>query len=282
MLIAGTALQHAQPLAKARQCLWKVDGRTNHVYFFGTIHFSNTNFFPLPKPIEDAYTQAQIVIFETDLYEDSSPEALSKTSEQGKYPEGDSLKNHLSKEVYARAQSYLLGEGGQGSELDSMKPFLAAYSIANHATKKFGFDMLKSVDRYIFTKAKEDKKQIIPFESYDSALRALTGLTEKGQEAMLEEMLSEAESRTIIPAVAAAWKNGDTNKIETFLLDGLRKNPELGRRILTDRNKNWTDGLEKIIMGGTNAFVAVGVGHLIGKDSLIDLLSKRGIKVTQM
>jgi uncharacterized protein YbaP (TraB family) len=280
-LTASAADGRSQSSVKARHCLWKVEGRTNQVYLFGTIHLSSTNFFPLHKEIEDAYAHSQIVMCETDVLELSNEE-LSKIFERGKYPAGDSLKNHVSKEVYAKVQSYLERAGAKGTQFDSLMPCMAAFGVVIDAAKGFGFDVSKSVDQYFFARAKDDKKQIVALESYDSTFSRLAGLSEKAQETLLQESLREAESTTIIPAIAAAWKNGDTNEVEKYLVEHLRKNPELGQKILRERNMNWIDKIEKVIEGGTNAFIAVGAGHLVGKESLIDLLSKRGFRVTQM
>ena len=45
--------------------------------------------------------------------------------------------------------------------------------------------------------------------------------------------------------------------------------------LLTQRNKNWVKQLN-VIMKSESVFVAVGAGHLVGKDGLINLLKKEG------
>src|SRR5688572_8192362 len=63
-VLAFVLLQHA-PILQAQQvakpqtkhCLWKVQDRTNAIHLLGSIHFLKKEFYPLPKPIEDAYAQ---------------------------------------------------------------------------------------------------------------------------------------------------------------------------------------------------------------------------------
>jgi uncharacterized protein YbaP (TraB family) len=61
------AQQAVKPVTK--HSLWKIEGRTNAMYLFGSIHFLKKDFYPLPQPIEDAYKQSQVVVLEVDLGE---------------------------------------------------------------------------------------------------------------------------------------------------------------------------------------------------------------------
>src|SRR5262245_43890391 len=104
---AGFLPAQEAPKAQTKHCLWKVQGQTNSVAIFGSIHFLKKGFYPLPKPIEDAYTQSQILVLETDLDEMEAPETQIKMLQAGKYPNGQTLKQNLSKETYDKLQSHL-------------------------------------------------------------------------------------------------------------------------------------------------------------------------------
>ena len=47
---------------------------------------------------------------------------------------------------------------------------------------------------------------------------------------------------------------------------------------MTDRNANWADWIDKRLDKPGIVFLGVGAGHLAGRDSVQDLLDKRGIK----
>ena len=53
--------------------------------------------------------------------------------------------------------------------------------------------------------------------------------------------------------------------------------PELTKLLLTDRNATWADWIDQRLDKPGVVFVGVGAGHLGGKDSVQDLLAKRGI-----
>ena len=55
----------------------------------------------------------------------------------------------------------------------------------------------------------------------------------------------------------------------------------LAKRLVTDRNRAWAPKIEELANSGTNAIVIVGTGHLIGTDGVVDLMRKRGFKITQ-
>ena len=54
------------------------------------------------------------------------------------------------------------------------------------------------------------------------------------------------------------------------------------RLLLTDRNARWAEWVEKRLEQPGTVFMAVGAGHLAGKDSVQDFLAKRNVKVKRI
>jgi uncharacterized protein YbaP (TraB family) len=52
--------------------------------------------------------------------------------------------------------------------------------------------------------------------------------------------------------------------------------------LFDDRNARMAERIESIARSGTPAFVAVGAGHLVGPDSVITLLRKKGLSIRQL
>jgi hypothetical protein len=75
----------------------------------------------------------------------------------------------------------------------------------------------------------------------------------------------------------AAWKRGDQT-VFVSMLDQLKTaSPDTYRMMFTERNERWADWIRaRMQMPGT-VFVAVGAGHLAGKDSLLVRLAERGL-----
>lgn len=276
---------HAQqsPKTQTKHCLWKVEGRTNAAYLFGSIHFLKKEFYPLAQPIEDAYKRSRVVVFEADLEEMQSPEAQLKMLQQGKYPEGQTLKQNVSKDTYAKLEAYLSESLGSAALFDGLKPWMVAVALLGMELQKLGFNPEQGVDKYFFDKAKQDQKQIVPLETIDFQLGLFAGLSKEEEDAMLKETLQEITSfKKILTEMTDAWKTGDTKKLDELILDAMRQFPQIHKKLLLDRNKEWSAKIEKLLAEGKNVFVVVGAAHLIGKDSVVDLLTKKGLKVPQM
>jgi uncharacterized protein len=276
---------HAQQALKTqtKHSLWKVQGASNSVYLFGSIHFLKKDFYPLPKPIEDAYKQADITVFEVDLEEMKSPEAQLKMVKEGKYPEGETIKQHLPKETYDKLHAHVAETMGVGSAFDSLKPWMVAVALLGIELQKLGFDPEHGVDQYFADRARKDKKQVVALETVDLQLALFTGLSKDEEDAMLKETLQEISNfKTIFTDVIEAWKNGDTKGLDKFIVESMREHPKIHKKLLIDRNKEWAGKLEKLLAGPKDVFVVVGAAHLVGKDSVVDLLSKKRFKVQQL
>ena len=66
-----------------------------------------------------------------------------------------------------------------------------------------------------------------------------------------------------------------------LLAEGFDQYPDLYRPLTTDRNRRWLGQVEQLLDDREDYLVIVGTLHLVGKDSLIDLLESKGHKVTQ-
>ena len=75
----------------------------------------------------------------------------------------------------------------------------------------------------------------------------------------------------------SAWKRGDQN-VFVRMLDQLRQgSPDTYRMMFTERNAHWADWIAARMRTPGTVFVAVGAGHLAGKDSVLVRLAEKGI-----
>ena len=78
-----------------------------------------------------------------------------------------------------------------------------------------------------------------------------------------------------------AWRTGDSDKLEKMLNEASREAPAVFKRLVTDRNQRWAPKIEEWSRGNQNVIVVVGAGHLVGSEGVVELLRKKGLKVTQ-
>ena len=80
-----------------------------------------------------------------------------------------------------------------------------------------------------------------------------------------------------------SWSQGDEDKLVSLFEEV--ENPALKKvfieQMLIKRNHKMADGVQAQLKLGKRVFVVVGTAHLVGKDNVLTLLQKHGVKVTK-
>ena len=288
LAIGGGMASGASAVSTNRHSLWKATGPHCSVYLLGSIHFLKPENYPLAEPIERAFTNAQIVAFETDIGVMEQPTAiLDKFMAKAMLPAGETLKDQLSAATYLALSNYVAGVGLPMEMFSSFKPGMAAMTVEATELQRLGFQADQGVDLHFYRLAVKQDKKVIPLETVDFQLDLITGFSKEEGEVMVKSTLDEIETtRKVIGDIIAAWQAGDASGTEKLLnaemLKATRQEaPALYRRLLTDRNRSWLPKIEELLAGNTNAIVIVGAGHLVGKEGLVGLLKKKGVKIVQ-
>ena len=64
-----------------------------------------------------------------------------------------------------------------------------------------------------------------------------------------------------------------------ILQEGFDEYPDLYRPLTVDRNRQWLPHIEQLLDDSEDYLVVVGALHLVGQESVIDLLERKGHKV---
>jgi hypothetical protein len=78
-----------------------------------------------------------------------------------------------------------------------------------------------------------------------------------------------------------AWQRGDTTWFETQLRQELGRDPALYQSVLAVRNRKWIPRIEALLNDDKDYLIIVGTGHLVGRDSVVELLKADGIAAIQ-
>jgi uncharacterized protein YbaP (TraB family) len=62
----------------------------------------------------------------------------------------------------------------------------------------------------------------------------------------------------------------------------LSGSPPLQQTLIRERNANWSRWIEQRLAKPGAVMIAVGAGHLAGKDSVLEMLRKDGYKVRRL
>ena len=265
----------------AESSVWKLDADNSSFYLAGSCHVLRTSDYPLPEEFESAYNDVDQVVFETDIDALISQEVQLLLMSKGMYTGGDTLEKKLSKESYAFLVKYCNDRSMSIELFQNFKPWMVTMTLLVLELEKNGITSADGLDMYFHNKAKKDGKQTGGLEDVYKHVELVSSFDEEFDESIIESFIQEAgELQVVIDGLIKSWMTGDEAGIDEFLAVNMRKEfPELYEKLLTDRNRNWIPRLEALINSGKRTLVIVGVGHLVGEESVISLLKSRGYKI---
>ncbi len=275
------AYSQPAPSAPAHNALWSLKGKSNTVYLLGSVHFLKPSD-QLPPAIDAAYLDAEKLVMEIDM-DDLDPLAAQQvTMELGLLPDGKTLESELGAEAYLRVASQARETGLDPALLNRFRPWLAAMTLVQLQLMKHGLDPAAGVEQRLTTRAATDGKEITGLETMEQQLGMLAGLPPQQQREFLMYSVEDAErAREEIDNLIAAWRAGDTPALARILAEGFEKYPDLYRPLTVDRNRKWIASIEELLDDTDDYLVVVGTLHLVGKDSVIELLEDKGHRIRQ-
>jgi uncharacterized protein YbaP (TraB family) len=260
-----------------------VHGKHNTVYLLGSIHVLRKSDYPLPPAVLHAYADAKSLVMEINLAEIDSAQVQSEMLSSATLPDGKTLPDVLGARRYSHATSLAHDVGVELSTFDQFAPWFAAEAISQLQLMQLGFQPEAGVEMYFLDKAQADGKRIAGLETAHDQIALFESLSLDAQADYLVSSLEQAHdlSREVGDMVRA-WQRGDTTWFAAEMATEFGKDPALYQSLLGARNRKWIPKIEALLDDDKNYLVIVGTGHLVGRDSVIDLLQKDGIGATQL
>jgi uncharacterized protein YbaP (TraB family) len=277
------ALTPVTVVAKDRHILWAVAGRHNTVYLLGSIHVLRAEDASLPPVATAAYDDAERLVMEIDLDDDAGdPLAMAATMRRmALLPEGRTLRDVLGAD-YAKIAAHAQRSGLDLAALDAFAPWFVTVTLLQLDLASRGYSAEFGVEQTIAREAAADRKPIQGLETPQQQFAILAGLPLALQKRFLMMTLEDTEQLDAeLRDMLAAWKAGDTEKLARVLGDEFDDFPELYRPLTEDRNRAWVQQLVDLLDDDDDYLVVVGALHLVGPNSVVDLLRQRGFNVTQ-
>jgi uncharacterized protein YbaP (TraB family) len=252
------------------------------MYLAGSLHLLTSEYYPLAPAFDEAFAHSDLLVEELDMAEMLAPDAQMLMLRRGMNPAGQTLDQVLSPKTMASVKAKVDELGLPIAPLQLFKPWALALTLQGLEWQKAGFDPELGLDRHFYDEAVKAQKQVQGLETLAFQIGQFDGLPMALQDRMLAETLDEmATTKEKVGELARAWKAGDAASIEHAVLSDLKTEPEMYKRLLLDRNRNWLPKLEALLSRPRPAFVVVGAAHLVGADGLLAMLRAKGYSVTQ-
>jgi uncharacterized protein YbaP (TraB family) len=271
------AFAHAEP------AIWVVKGPHATVYLFGTIHALQKGVPWRSAKIDAAIQQSQTLWLEIPNVDEaaSMQPLIMKLGMDRAHP----LSTKLTPDQLAKLTKVANSVGLPGGEamFESFKPWLAALTLSVAPLMQAGYDPNTGVEMEIKPEFIKANKPVKGFETAEEQMHYFADMPEKTQVDFLNSELDDFDSAIDkFKQMLAAWSAGDTDALDKLNNEDFRdKYPDLFQILVVKRNQKFTTQIQDLLKGDGVSFVAIGAGHLVGKDGVPAMLEKQGFKVTR-
>jgi len=230
--------------------MWEIRDADTTIYLFGTFHTLDQRTVWFGDKVRAAFDESGELVLETVVPEDR---AALRAATQGEVTE-------------------LAPDGTR-----RLRPFMAQTQNVVSQGKMIGLSVDNGADAVLRRVAEGVGKPVAGLERFEDQLRALARIPSPPPPASAAIVAS-----VTVNDLLGAWTKGDTIAFSTMLAGFETKSPVAYRMLIADRNARWGQWIADRLQQPGTVFVAVGSGHLAGKDSVQQWLAARGIASTRV
>jgi len=236
----------APGIVRATPALWEIRDADTTIYLFGTFHTLDGRTVWFDDKVRKAFDDSGELVLET-IVPDDVASFRAVVSEAPAEP------------------------GGKGK----LKPFVAQTQAAVSQGHALGMSIEHGADAVLRRVADDMGKPVGGLERFEEQLGTLANIPAP---APSPGFASVAAAPTVtVNDLLGAWTSGNTGAFSIMLAGFEAKSPAAYRILIADRNARWGQWIADRLDRPGTVFVAVGSGHLAGKDSVQQWLAARGI-----
>jgi uncharacterized protein YbaP (TraB family) len=252
--------------------LWVVKDKDTTIYLFGTIHILKPGLGWFDEAIKSAFDRSDELVIE--MVEPSAAQSQAIFAKYGIDSTGKALTAKMSEDERTTYSALIAKLGLPIASFEALDPWAVAVTLQLVSLQASGFDPGSGVDSQLESAAIAAKKPVSGVETFESQLALFDNLPQESQLKFLAESVSGFdEMATGMAQLVDSWGKPDPEALAKLMNDGM-SDPILYKRLLSDRNANWAKWIDRRMKKPGIVFMAVGAGHLAGKDS-VQMLLKR-------
>ncbi len=270
-----TSNSRAVKVDKDKSLLWRISGNglTKPSYLFGTIHLICKADYIWTYKMRKSLEACEKVCFELDL---DNRETMVAASEGLMDTSGKVLKDYFTPDQFKILKKFVRDSLGMDIALfQQMKP-IALQSLME--MKSAPCTDATSYEENIMRIAQKAHKEILGLEDPSEQVGALATLSSDSvAKEMLDDVANFGKSKQDYQQLINAYKKQELPTLYGLITGSEGLGDHMGA-LLDDRNKKWIDRMTGK-MQQNSVFFAVGAGHLLGANGVINLLRKAGYTV---
>ena len=287
IIVVFTGLMMCLPGAHAadRGALFKLSAGGHTMHLFGTIHVGLPEYYPLEPRITAAVNGATVLALEVDPQADPVRMAEAIKTLATRDPVADPVPAALA----PRLDKTLRASYVDPDAVVTFKPWLVATVMVMNEFALQGGRPDLSVEQHLATLARARNVPVMELESAQAQLALFNRLTPKQQWQYLDDTVSSferGEQRAEIKQIMDAWARADQAGLDAVAKrtedDTTASGQFMQKVLLEERNGPLADKIAALLKKQDKAVAAIGVLHLLGKESVPAKLRARGIKVERI
>jgi uncharacterized protein YbaP (TraB family) len=255
------------------------------IALFGSVHLLSADTAWLTPALARDLAGADALWFEIPIDAAGQAEAAKLAVQRGLLPEDQTLSATVGPALWAKVERTAKAVNLSPQNLQRLKPWLAELTLSVMDFQGQGARADLGVEQQL-AKAAPPTTRREAFETVAEQIGFFADAPMADQIESLNETLDEIDSDPDeFKRLAADWAQGDVHAIEVEALGPMRREaPDVYKRLLVDRNKRFAQRIEALLKGdggqsATHILIVVGVGHLVGPDSVPALLRHDGFSV---
>lgn len=247
----------AQPEhANARPALFVVNDEDTIIYLFGTFHALDGKSEWFNDEVQTAFSGSNELVLETLIPENLRRPIVRPAPRGQLQPVGP----------YAGSAS-----------------FLTTSKMVMSAGKSQGMSTDNGADAILRDAAEQSGKPVGGLETFEFQMNMFGRMPGAKPPSDPEAAArTKAQVAAVLEKLQADWNRGDIEGFTPMLQQMEAGSPKTYKLLFNDRNNRWAYWIAKRLQQPGIVFVAVGAGHLAGKDSVQNKLSLYGIRTARV
>jgi hypothetical protein len=275
---------HAAPLPDADPALWVVRDADTTIYLFGTFHLLDGRPW-FNDEVRTAFDASDELVMEAILPEDPASVA-PMIMRYAVDPGHRKLSDRLTPAQNAALTRALAAAGVPPTAFDSFEPWFVSMTLAVLGAQRLGISSGSGPETILTSAANARHIPIRELEGLEWQIRLFDAMPEAQQLAQLNETLEQNDELPgKLAPMLAAWSRGDVAQLARLMEKDEHDSPidrALHTMLFTTRNATWAAWIENRLARPGTVFLAVGAGHLAGRDSVIADLRAHNIRATRV
>lgn len=280
--VLASSLLLSSIFTQASTSLWQVSNGDNILFIGATAPSMLASELPFPAQFDTAYSQSDLIAFETNFEDRSVEDSLFK---KHFYLEKDQKLYHfISSELYFEVSDYALHNRALIPDIADFKPVGIAVALSSISRWNAGAGFFPGPHKTYFELAKLDGKKLDWLDTEDEYTQSFTSIDFDDNENLVSTVFQSAKNYPDNRKKHIEdWKSGNLIGLAQYaFLDFNQSVQEKYQMLVKDRTLRWLKRIKDYDATSEVEFILLSPSQLLGNNGVLAALDQNGYEITQL